>query len=150
MEEEVQIYPIIKEKKKDPNTLFGILCLIGTCIICFVFPSLFSFHTFSVYQTSYIKHNGGDAIVTYTMFYYPVTLFFQSIFGLIAGIVFAKLGVHWSNLIGSAIYILVGFIMYISARFYLYMISSVLYGIACAILAFLSTINTCKYFMNIV
>ena len=130
-----------KVKKKDPNTLFGILCLIGTCIICFVFPSLFSFHTFSVYQTSYIKHNGGDAIVTFTMFYYPVILFFQSIFGLIAGIVFAKLGVHWSNLIGSAIYILVGFIMYISARFYLYMISSVLYGIACAILAFLSTIN---------
>ena len=84
------------------------------------------------------------------MFYYPVILFFQSIFGLIAGIVFAKLGVHWSNLIGSAIYILAGVIMYISARFYLDMISSVLYGIACAILAFLSTINTCKYFMNIV
>jgi hypothetical protein len=148
MEEEVQIYPIIKEKKKDPNTLFGILCLIGTCIICFVFPSLFSFHTFCVYQTSYIKHNGGDAIVTYTMFYYPVTLFFQSIFGLIAGIVFAKLGVHWSNLIGSAIYILAGVIMYISARFYLDMISSVLYGIACAILAFPSIVNTCKYFMS--
>ena len=148
MEEEVQIEPIIEQKKKDPNTLFGILCLIGTCVICFVFPSLFSFHTFAVYQTSYIKHNGGDASVTYTMFYFPVTLFFQSICGLVAGIIFTKVGVHWSNFIGSSIYILAGFIMYISARFYLDMLSSVLYGIACAILAFPSAINTCKYFMN--
>ena len=140
--------PIIEQKKKDPNTIFGILCLVGTCIICFVFPSLFSFHTFAVYQTSYIKHHGGYASINFTMFYYPVTLFFQSIFGLLAGILFAKVGVHWSNLIGSGIYILAGFIMYISANFILDMISSSLYGIACAILAFPSAINTCKYFMN--
>ena len=148
MEEEIPKNPIIEPKKKDPNTIFGILCLIGTCILCFVFPSLYSFHTFAVYQTSYIKHNGGDASVTYTMFYYPVTLFFQSICGLIAGIIFAKVGVHWSNLIGSSIYILASVIMYISSRFYLDMLSSALHGIAFAILAFPSAINTCKYFMN--
>jgi fucose permease len=68
--------------------------------------------------------------------------------GLVAGIIFAKLGVHWSNLVGCVIYILAAFIMYSSARFYLDMISSILYGISCAILAFPSTINTCKYFMN--
>ena len=96
MEEAIQEAPIIEPKKKDPNTVFGILCVIGSCIICFVFPSLFSFHTFAVYQTSYIKHNGGEASVIYTMFYYPVTLIFQSICGLVAGIIFAKVGVHWS------------------------------------------------------
>jgi len=147
-EKNENLKPIIEQKKKDPNTIFGILCLVGTCIICFVFPSLFSFHTFAVYQTSYIKHHGGYASINFTMFYYPVTLFFQSIFGLLAGIIFAKFGVHWSNLIGSGIYILAGFIMYISANFILDMISSSLYGIACAILAFPSAINTCKYFMN--
>ena len=147
-EDQIKDNPIVEPKKKNPNTVFGILCLIGTCIICFVFPSLFSFHTFAIYQTSYIKHNGGDASVIYTIFYYPVTLFIQSIMGLFAGIIFAKVGVHWSNLIGSVIYILAAIIMYISTRFYLDMISSVLYGIACAILAFPSAINTCKYFMN--
>ena len=148
MEEDIQNSPIIEPKKNNPNTVFGVLCLIGACILCFVFPSLFSFHTFAVYQTSYIKHHGGDASVTYTMFYYPVTLFFQSIFGLVAGTLFAKVGVHWSNLIGCSIYILASFIMYISTRFYLDMISSALHGIAFAILAFPAVINTCKYFMN--
>ena len=148
MEEDIQNSPIIEQKKNNPNTVFGVLCLIGACILCFVFPSLFSFHTFAVYQTSYIKHHGGDASVTYTMFYYPVTLFFQSIFGLVAGTLFAKVGVHWSNLIGSSIYVLASFIMYISTRFYLDMISSALHGIAFAILAFPAVINTCKYFMN--
>ena len=146
--EENQEIPLTEPKKKDPNTIFGILSLIGTGMLCFVVPSLSSFHTFAVYQTSYIKHNGGEASVTYTMFYYPVTLFIQSIMGLVAGIIFAKLGVHWSNLVGCVIYILAAFIMYSSARFYLDMISSILYGISCAILAFPSTINTCKYFMN--
>jgi len=148
MEEEIEKSPIKEPKKKDPNTVFGILCLVGTVIFCFVFPSIFSFHTFAVYQTSYIKHNGGDANINYTMFYYPVTLLFESICGLIAGIIFTKVGVHWSNLIGVSIYILATFIMYISSRFYLDMISSALSGIACAILMFPSAINTCKYFMN--
>ena len=148
MEEANQEAPIIEPKKKDPNTVFGILCVIGTCIICFVFPSLFSFHTFAVYQTSYIKHNGGEASVIYTMFYYPVTLFFQSICGLLAGTIFAKVGLHWSNLIGTSIYIIASFIMYISARFFLDMISSALHGIAFAIIAFPCVVNTCKYFME--
>ena len=112
MEEENLENPIIEPKKKNPNNIFGILCLIGTCILCFVVPSLSSFHTFAIYQTSYIKHNGGSASVTYTMFYYPVTLFFQSICGLIAGIIFTKIGVHWSNLIGVSIYIIAAVFMY--------------------------------------
>ena len=148
MEEENQEIPLAEPKKKDPNTVFGILSLVGTGVLCFVVPSVSSFHTFAVYQTSYIKHNGGEASVTYTMFYFPVTLFIQSIMGLFAGTIFAKFGVHWSNLLGCSIYIVAAILMYISSRFYLDMISSLLYGIAAAILAFPSSINTCKYFMN--
>ena len=147
-EEKQQEIPLAEPKKKDPNTVFGILSLVGTGILCFVVPSVSSFHTFAVYQTSYIKHNGGDASVTYTMFYFPVTLFIQSLMGLVAGTIFAKIGVHWSNLIGCSIYIVAAILMYISSRFYLDMLSSVLYGCACAILAFPSSINTCKYFMS--
>ena len=148
MEEEIIKSDKIESKKKDPNIVFGILCLIGACILCFVFPSIFSFHTFAVYQTSYIKHHGGDASINFTMFYYPVTLLFQSICSLAAGIILAKVGVHWSNLIGVSIYILASVIMYISARFYLDMLSSALFGIGVAILMFPTAINTCKYFMN--
>ena len=93
MEEEKEEISVIEEKKKDPNTIFGILSLIGIGMLCFVIPSLSSFHTFTVYQTSYIKHN-DDASVKYTMFYYPVTLFIQSIMGLLAGTIFAKVGLH--------------------------------------------------------
>ena len=148
MDEEIQENQIIEQKKKDPNKIFGILCLVGTCILCFVFPSVFAFITFSVYQTSYIKHNGGKVSVINTMFYYPVTLLFQSICGLVAGVLFTKIGVHWSNLLGTSIYILASFVMYISARFFLDMLSCALYGIACAIIMFPSALNTCKYFMN--
>ena len=141
--------PLIEPKKENnPNKVFGILCVIGSSIIRFIFPSIFSFHTLCIYQVSYIKRNGGDAEVIYTMFYYPVTILFQSIFGLFAGIIFAKVGVHWSNLIGTAIFLLAGFIMYISNRFFLDMISSSLFGIAVSIVAFPTYINACNYFMN--
>ena len=148
MSQEIDASPLIQQKKKNSNLFFGVLCVIGSSIISFVYPSIFSFHTFCIYQTSYIKHNGGKADIIYTIFYYPVTLLFQSIFGLIAGIVFAKVGVHWSNLIGTAIFVLAGFFMYISNRFFLDMISSALYGIGVSILMFPTAINACKYFMN--
>ena len=139
---------LIEQKKKNPNTVFGILSVIGSVIITFVFPSIFSFHTLCIYQVSYIKYNGGEADVIYTMFYYPVTVLFQSIFGLFVGFIFAKVGVHWSNLLGTAVFILAGIIMYISNRFFLDMISSSLFGISMSILYFPSGINACKYFLN--
>ena len=148
MSQEIQLEPLNEPKKKNPNFIFGVLSVIGSCLINFVYPSVFAFCTLCVYQTSYIKHNGGTADISYTMFYYPVLLLFQSIFGLIAGIIFSKVGVHWTNLIGTFIFILAAFIMYISARFYLDMISSALYGIGVSILMFPSTTNSCKYFMN--
>ena len=148
MSQEIQLEPLNEPKKKNPNFIFGVLSVIGSCLINFVYPSVFAFCTLCVYQTSYIKYNGGTADISYTMFYYPVLLLFQSIFGLIAGIIFSKVGVHWTNLIGTFIFILAAFIMYISARFYLDMISSALYGIGVSILMFPSTTNSCKYFMN--
>ena len=145
---EIITEPLIESQIKKTNFIYGVLCIIGACLINFVYPSIFAFNTLAVYQTSYIKHNGGDAYINYTMFYYPVNLLFQSIFGLIAGIIFSKIGVHLTNLLGMVLFILSGFIMYISTRFYLDMISMSLYGIAVAILMFPSTTNACKYFMN--
>ena len=98
-------------QKEKPKFHFLNFCVIGSSIISFVYPSIFSFQTFCVYQTSYIKYNGGDANIIYTMFYYPVTLLFQSFFGLLAGIAFSKVEVHLSNLIGTSIFILAAFIM---------------------------------------
>ena len=148
MNQEIQESSLKDVKKKNPNFIFGILCVIGSAFLSFVYPSIFSFHTFCVYQTSYIKHNGGDADIIYTMFYYPVTLLFQSFFGLLAGIIFSKVGVHWSNLIGTSVFILAGLIMYLSTRFYLDMIACAMYGISVSILMFPTAINACKYFMN--
>ena len=137
-----------KSEKKNPNFIYGVLCVIGSSLMNFVYPSFFAFCTLCVYQTSYIKHHGGTADIIYTMFYYPVMLLFQSIFGLIAGIIYSKVGVHWTNLIGASLFILSCFLMYISARFYLDMISTALFGIAVSILMFPSTTNACEYFMN--
>ena len=66
---------LIHQKKQNPNTVFGVLCIIGSSIMRFMFPSIYSFHTLCIYQVSYIKHNGGDANVIYTMFYYPPMLY---------------------------------------------------------------------------
>ena len=145
---EIKSPTLIESQIKKTNFIYGVLCIIGASLINFVYPSMFSFNTFAVYQTSYIKHHGGDADITYTMFYYPVLLLFQSIFGLIAGIIFSKIGVHWTNLLGTFLFVFAGFIMYISTRFYLDMISSAIFGIAIAILMFPSTTNAYKYFMD--
>ena len=145
---EINSSPINESETKKTKFIYGVLCVIGASLINFVYPSIFAFDTLAVYQTSYIKHHGGDADISYTMFYYPVLLLFQSIFGLIAGIIFSKIGVHWTNLLGTALFVLAGFIIYFSNRFYLDMISSAISGIAVAILMFPSTTNACKYFMN--
>ena len=145
---EITREPLIESQIKKTNFIYGVLCIIGASLINFSYPSIFAFNTLAVYQTSYIKHNGGDAYINYTMFYYPVNLLFQSIFGLIAGIIFSKIGVHLTNFLGTVLFVLSGFIMYISNRFYLDMISMSLYGVAIAILMFPSTTNACKYFMN--
>ena len=49
-----------KEKKETKNQLKnGILSLIGASFMNLIYPSIFSLRTFVVYQTSYIKNNGG-------------------------------------------------------------------------------------------
>ena len=81
-----------KEKEKETKNTFrnGILSVIGASFINLIYPSIFSLCTFVVYQTSYIKNNGGNVNINHTMFYYPVILLFQSIFGLIAGYIDAR------------------------------------------------------------
>jgi len=135
-----------KENKKEFKN--GILSLIGASFINLIYPSIFSICTFVVYQTSYIKNNGANVTINHTMFYYPVVLLFQSIFGLIAGFIYKRIEVHWSNLLGSVLVILGSLILYLSKYFSLDMISMAIYGIAIAIIMFPATTNACKYFMN--
>ena len=135
------------EKKENKNTLKnGILSIIGALFINLIYPSFFSLCTFVVYQTSYIKNEGGNVNINHTMFYYPVSLLFQSIFGLIAGVIYTRIEVHWSNLLGSALVILGSLILYLSKYFALDMVSMAIYGIAIAIIMFPATTNACKYF----
>jgi hypothetical protein len=126
----------------------GVSSIIGASIINLVYPSIFALNTFIVYQTSYIKNNGGNVNINHTMFYYPVVLFFQSIFGLIAGVIYSRIEVHWSNFLGTFLLLLASFILYISKLFFLDMLSMAIYGIGIAIIMFPATTNACKYFKN--
>ena len=137
-------------KKKEPNIQFknGVLSIIGASLINFVYPSIFSFCTLAVYQTSYVKNHGGNVNINYTMFYYPVVLFFQSIFGLIGGYINNKIEVHWSNFLGTFLVILGSFIGYISESFILDMISMAVFRISLGVIMFPATMNACKYFMK--
>ena len=143
------IYADNKKEKETKNTFInGILSVIGASFINLIYPSIFSLCTFVVYQTSYIKNNGGNVNINHTMFYYPVILLFQSIFGLIAGYIDARLHVHWSNLLGSSLVILGSLILYLSKSFALDMVSMAIYGISIAFIMFPATTNACKYFMK--
>ena len=139
---------IVKQKERRHEFNKGVLSIIGASLINLIYPSAFAMCTFVVYQTSYVKNAGGNVNINYTMFYYPVLLFFQSIFGLIGGAIYSRIEVHWSNFLGTILLLLGGFIMYISKYFILDMISMAIYGIAIAIIMFPATTNACKYFMN--
>lgn len=143
------IYADNKKENETKNSLRnGVLSVIGASFINLIYPSIFSLCTFVVYQTSYIKNNGGNVNINHTMFYYPVILLFQSIFGLIAGYIDARLHVHWSNLLGSGLVILGSLILYLSKSFALDMVSMAVYGISIAFIMFPATTNACKYFMK--
>ena len=141
------VYPENKKENVPKNTFRnGVLSVIGASFMNLIYPSIFSLCTFVVYQTSYIKNNGGNVTINHTMFYYPVILLFQSIFGLIAGYIDARLHVHWSDLLGSALVVLGSLILFLSKSFALDMVSMAVYGISVAFIMFPATTNACKYF----
>ena len=139
---------IVRKKEKKHEFIKGVESIIGASLINLIYPSFFSLCPLAVYQTSYVKNRGGNVNINYTMFYYPVLLFFQSIFGLIAGVIYSRIEVHWTNYLGTLLLGTAGLIMYISASFFLDMVSMSIYGIAIAIIMFPATTNACKYFKN--
>ena len=148
IEKEKEVNSIIQKEKAKKRFIQGVLSIIGASLINFVYPSIFALSTFIVYQLSYIKNNGGDVNIDQNIFYYPVVLLFQSIFGLIAGIIYTRIEVHWSNTLGTFLLIIGCIFLYISKSFFLDMVSMSIYGIAIAIIMFPATTNACKYFMN--
>ena len=148
IEKEKEVNSIIQKEKAKKRFIQGVLSIIGASLINFVYPSIFALSTFIVYQLSYIKNNGGDVNIDQNIFYYPVVLLFQSIFGLIAGIIYTRIEVHWSNTLGTFLLIIGCIFLYISKSFFLDMVSMSIYGIAIAIIMFPATTNACKYFMS--
>ena len=134
IEKEKEVNSIIQKEKAKKRFIQGVLSIIGASLINFVYPSIFALSTFIVYQLSYIKNNGGDVNIDQNIFYYPVVLLFQSIFGLIAGIIYTRIEVHWSNTLGTFLLIIGCIFLYISKSFFLDMVSMSIYGIAIAII----------------
>ena len=139
---------IVRKKEKRHEFIKGVSSIIGASLINLIYPSVFALCPLAVYQTSYVKNRGGNVNINYTMFYYPVLLFFQSIFGLIGGVIYSRIEVHWTNYLGTLLLGTGGLIMYVSASFFLDMVSMSIYGIAIAIIMFPATTNACKYFKN--
>ena len=147
---ETEIEQVNKKENKENKTSLknGILSVIGACIINLIYPSVFSLCTFVVYETSYIKNHGGNVNINHTIFYYPVLLLFQSIFGLIGGYIYTRIDVHWTNLLGTILVILGSLILYLSKSFVVDMISMAIFGISVAVIMYPAVTNACKYFMN--
>ena len=81
----------------------GFSTVIGAILINFLSGGIYSLCTLAIYQISYIKAIGGSIEIEHLTFYYPIELVFQSITAFISGIIYKKLGLHLTNLIGITI-----------------------------------------------
>ena len=133
-------------KFKDKNFVKGISTLIGAGCLNFLVGAIFSLCTLSVYEISYIKGKGGSIEIEHLTFYYPVEIFFQCISAFISGIIYKKLGLHKTNLIGVIILSFGYYIMYLSTNLIMDIISMILGGIGTGIIFYPSTTNSYEWF----
>jgi MFS family permease len=135
-------------KFKDKNFVKGISTLIGASCVNFLVGAIFSLCTLSVYEISYIKGKGGSIEIEHLTFYYPVEIFFQCISAFISGIIYKKLGLHKTNLIGVAILSLGYYLMYLSTNLRMDLFSMILGGIGTGIIFYPSTTNAYEWFKD--
>jgi len=135
-------------KRKIKIQIRGITTLIGASCINFVIGALFSLLTLAIYEISYIKGKGGKITIEDITFYYPIEIFFQCIFSFISGIMYQKLGLHLTNLIGVIILCSGYIIMYISSSLALDLVSMSLGGIGTGIIFYPSTMNSYEWFKD--
>ena len=124
----------------------GFSTVIGAILINFLSGGIYSLCTLAIYQISYIKAIGGSIEIEHLTFYYPIELVFQSITAFISGIVYKKLGLHLTNLIGITISIIGYYTMYLSNHLAFDLISIVLGGIGTGLILYPSTTNAYEWF----
>ena len=124
----------------------GITTLFGAGMVNFLIGAIFSLCTLAVYEISYIKEKDDSMEIENLTFYYPIELFFQCISSFISGIIYKKLGLHLTNLIGIIILCFGYYLMYISSSFILDLISMVFSGIGTGIIFYPSTTNAYEWF----
>ena len=124
----------------------GFSTLIGAIIINFFNGAIYSLCTLAVYEISYIKEKGGSIEIEHLTFYYPIELLFQCVSAFFSGIVYNKLGLHATNLIGITLLIIGYYIMYLSNHLIVDLLSMILGGIGTGIIFYPSTTNAYEWF----
>ena len=135
-------------KFRDQNFAKGISTLVGAGLINFVNGAIFSFCTLSVYEISYIKAKGGSITIDHLTFYYPIEIIFQCISAFFSGKIYKELGLHITNLLGTAILCLGYFTMFMSTSLFLDLLSMILGGIGTGIIFYPSTTNCYEWFKD--
>ena len=137
-------------KIKDKNFLKGISTVIGAAILNFVIGAIFSVCQLVLYEISYIRWTNPNNNITIDnqAFYYPTEKIAQHLASFISGILYKKLGLHYTNLIGIIILFFGYLTLFLSKRFAVDMISMVLTGIGTGIIYYPSTANACEWFIH--
>ena len=133
---------------RDKNFAKGISTLIGAGCINFLAGAIFSLCTLSVYEISYIKGIGGSIEIEHLTFYYPIEIFFQCISAFISGIIYKKIGLHKTNLLGVIILSFGYYLMYLSNNLIFDLLAMIMGGIGTGIIFYPSTTNAYEWFQE--
>lgn len=137
-------------KLKDKNFLKGISTVIGAAFINFIAGAIFSVCQLLLYEISYIKRKNPSSNISIDneAFYYPTVKITQHVAALFCGIIYKKIGLHFTNLIGIG-FLFFGYLtLYLSKSLAADIISMVFGGIGTGIIYYPSTANACEWFMN--
>ena len=132
-------------KPKGKIQLRGITTIIGASCINFIIGAIFSLCTLAVYEISYIKGRGGNIKIEDLTFYYPVEIFFQCISSFLSTLLYQKIGLHLTNLVGVLILCSGYYTMFISYSLALDIIAMILGGIGTGIIFYPSTTNAYEW-----
>jgi len=137
-------------KLKDKNFLKGISTVIGAAFINLIAGAIFGVCQLILYEISYIKHEKPESTITLDneIFYYPTVKIFQHISSFLSGIIYKKIGLHYTNLIGI-IFLFTGYLtLLLSKSFTADIVSVAFAGIGTGIIYYPSTANACEWFME--
>lgn len=135
-------------KLKDKNFLKSISTIIGAALINLIAGVIFGICPLILYEISYIKGINPESTISIDnqAFYYPITKFFQHISSFLSGIIYKKIGLHYTNLIGI-LFLFSGFLsLFLSKSFAVDIVSMAFSGIGTGIIYYPSTANACEWF----